>query len=100
MKRFFESLVAISAVVLSVNSFAQTPLPISQGGTGATTAQGAIANLGAASSGSNADITSLSGLTTPLSISQGGTGATTATSFFDTAYCNTVGYLIVRFTGE
>lgn len=25
--------------------------------------------------------------------------ATTATSFFDAAYCNTVGYLIVRFTG-
>ncbi|BCG45087.1 tail fiber protein [Escherichia phage O18-011] len=31
--------------------------------------------LGAASSGANSDITSLSGLTTPLSISQGGTGA-------------------------
>lgn len=33
--------------------------------------------LGAASSGANSDITSLSGLTTPLSISQGGTGSTT-----------------------
>ena len=33
---------------------------------------------GKASSGSNSDITSLSGLTTPLSIGQGGTGQTTA----------------------
>ena len=33
--------------------------------------------LGAASSGANSDITSLSGLTAPLSISQGGTGSTT-----------------------
>ncbi|WEU69025.1 putative tail fiber [Escherichia phage vB_EcoP_HC-25922] len=36
--------------------------------------------LGAASSGANSDITSLSGLTTPLSISQGGTGAKNAAS--------------------
>jgi hypothetical protein len=35
-------------------------------------------NLGAAASGANSDITSLSGLTTALSIAQGGTGATTA----------------------
>jgi hypothetical protein len=40
----------------------------------ATTARG---NLSAAKSGSNSDITSLSGLTTALSVSQGGTGATT-----------------------
>ena len=33
------------------------------------------ANIGAASSGANSDITSLSGLTTPLSIEQGGTGS-------------------------
>lgn len=34
------------------------------------------ANVGAAASGANSDITSLNGLTTPLSPSQGGTGAT------------------------
>jgi hypothetical protein len=53
-------------------------LNISNGGTGSTTASGARTNLGAASSGANSDITSLSGLTTALSILQGGTGATTA----------------------
>lgn len=34
------------------------------------------ANVGAASSGANSDITSLNGLTTPLSVAQGGTGVT------------------------
>lgn len=33
------------------------------------------ANVGAAASGANSDITSLNGLTTPLSVAQGGTGA-------------------------
>ena len=47
---------------------------ISNGGTGATTAINARSNLGAAASGANSDITSLSGLTTALSVSQGGTG--------------------------
>jgi hypothetical protein len=51
---------------------------ISNGGTGSTTSAGARTALGAASSGANSDITSLSGLTTPLSVGQGGTGATTA----------------------
>ena len=77
-------------------------LPVTQGGTGATTASGARTNLGAtgigsalftaataagarstisaAASGANSDITSLTGLTTPLSVAQGGTGATTAGS--------------------
>ncbi len=51
-------------------------LGILNGGTGANSAAGALANLGAAASGSNSDITSLSGLTTALSVAQGGTGAT------------------------
>jgi hypothetical protein len=55
-------------------------LEVSQGGTGATTAPSARTNLGAAMSGANMDITSLSGLSIPLSIPQGGTGATSATS--------------------
>jgi hypothetical protein len=47
---------------------------IANGGTGSTTASGARAALGAAASGANNDITSLSGLTTALSVVQGGTG--------------------------
>lgn len=81
-----------------------TPIVISDGGTGATTASAARLNLGitsfadaivtattgasvrttisAAASGANSDITSLSGLTTPLTVAQGGTGAATQTSGF------------------
>jgi hypothetical protein len=60
---------------------------ITAGGTGATTASGARGNLGAAASGANSDITSLSGLSTPLSTSQGGTGvnASTLGDVLDTA---------------
>jgi hypothetical protein len=70
----------------STNTFAQiqtftsgvslgVDLPVAEGGTGASTADTARNNLVAARSGSNTDITSLSGLTTPLSAGQGGTGA-------------------------
>lgn len=55
-------------------------IPLANGGTGATTALNARANLEAAASGANSDITSLTGLSTALSISQGGTGAITATA--------------------
>ena len=49
-------------------------LPISLGGTGATTVAGVRGNLGLAASGANSDIISLTGLTAPLSVSEGGTG--------------------------
>lgn len=49
-------------------------LPLANGGTAASTASAARANLGAAASGTNSDISALTGLTTPLSVAQGGNG--------------------------
>lgn len=79
-----------------------TPIAVSDGGTGSTTAGGARVNLGgtatgiavftaasaaagrvaisAAALGANSDITSLTGLTTPLTVAQGGIGKATVTS--------------------
>jgi hypothetical protein len=54
-----------------------SPLALALGGTNATTAADARANLGAAQLGVNNDITSIVGLTTPLSIAQGGTNGGT-----------------------
>ena len=56
------------------------PVPVNEGGTGATTASGARTNLSAAKSGANSDITSLTGLTTPLPVTEGGIGAATLTA--------------------
>ena len=64
---------------LRAGSLAGT-LAVTNGGTGATDGGTARSNLGAAASGSNGDITALSGLTTPLSVTQGGTGATSASA--------------------
>jgi len=53
---------------------ADLPVPISSGGTGHNAAGAATANaIGAAASGNNSDLTSITGLTTPLAISEGGT---------------------------
>jgi len=91
-----------SGIILASDptSFA-LPVTVGDGGTGATTASAARLNLGitafadgivtattgagvrtiigAAASGANSDITSLSGLTTALSVAQGGTGTTSST---------------------
>lgn len=52
-------------------------LPVNKGGTGGTDQAGARSGIGAAKSGSNNDITALTGLLTALSVAQGGTGVTT-----------------------
>jgi hypothetical protein len=56
-----------------------TQLAVAQGGTGGTTQSTARSGIGAAASGANSDITSLSALSSPLSVAQGGTGVTTST---------------------
>jgi hypothetical protein len=68
-----------------------TDLAVADGGTGASTASGARANLSAAASGANSDITSLTGLTTPLSLAQGGTAATSASTARTSLGATTVG---------
>ena len=57
-----------------------TDLAVVDGGTGASTASDARANLSAAVLGANSDITSITGLTTALTVAQGGTGSTTTTA--------------------
>lgn len=69
---------ATGALIAQMVQGNNTPVPVANGGTGATTASGARANLGAAASGANNDITTLTGLTTPLGVSEGGTGANVA----------------------
>jgi hypothetical protein len=54
------------------------PVPVTGGGTGASTAAGARGNLGAAAAGANADITALAGLAVPIPVTGGGTGASDA----------------------
>jgi hypothetical protein len=63
---------------IDINSLdVSSPLAVALGGTNATTASTARANLGAAKLGVNDDITSIVGMTTPLSVAQGGTNGNT-----------------------
>ncbi|MDL2342273.1 MAG: hypothetical protein QFB87_04320, partial [Patescibacteria group bacterium] len=87
---------SISANVLTLG-FTGT-LSVARGGTGSGTAAGARTNLGAAASGANSDITSLTGLTTALSVAQGGTGATSFTSN-GLLYGNGTGSVLVTAAG-
>jgi len=71
---------AFGAVQLNQSAAVSGSLAVANGGTGGTTQATARTGLGAAASGANSDITSLSGLTTALSVAQGGTGATSLSS--------------------
>ena len=62
---------------------------VGNGGTGANTAAGGRANLGAAGNGVNGDIFALTALSTPLSVSQGGTGSN-AQNFVDLSNPQTI----------
>ena len=69
----------VDTSAININDLDSTnPLTVALGGTGASAANIARNNLGAAKNGANSDISSLSGLTTALSVSQGGTGDSTA----------------------
>jgi hypothetical protein len=70
---------ALGTELSNVAAIFPNPVPVNKGGTNASTAAGARTQLGAAASGANSDISSLSGLSTPLSVGQGGTGASTTT---------------------
>ena len=73
-------------------------LAIASGGTGATSASGARLTLGAAGSGANSDITSLTGLTTALSVGQGGTGSATSPTNGQLLIGNGTGYTLAALT--
>ena len=73
-------------------------LAIASGGTGATSASGARLNLGAATAGANADITSLTGLTTALTVAQGGTGVATVPTNGQVLIGNGTGYSLAGIT--
>jgi hypothetical protein len=70
-----------NSVAITGGSIANiTPLEVASGGTGGSTASTARANLLAAQSGINADISQLAALTAPITIAQGGTGASSASA--------------------
>lgn len=78
MRRRFPILALLCAAI-ATPAFSQVSSPVlkvEDGGTGAGNPIGARANLGAAASGANSDITSITGLTTLLPPSEGGTGST------------------------
>lgn len=71
-------LAAVSLLAITAAFATPTHLSIQEGGTSGTTPATARAGIGAAESGANSSITSLTGLSTPLSLLQGGVGSNTA----------------------
>jgi hypothetical protein len=69
-----------AAIVGGTVTGLDTPLAITDGGTGANNIITARTNIEAAKSGVNSDITGLAALVTPLTIAQGGTNASNANS--------------------
>lgn len=80
---FANSIGVAQNLIVSGSLTLGSPLAVANGGTGATTASGARTNLGAAASGANSDITSLSGITggisTPTFIAFNTSGSTPPT---------------------
>ena len=70
----------VSLGTITAGTWNGNAIAVAHGGTGATDATTARANLSAAKSGANSDITSLTGLTTPLSATQGGTSFSSYTT--------------------
>ncbi|HKR07312.1 MAG TPA: hypothetical protein VJY62_21940, partial [Bacteroidia bacterium] len=56
-------------------------VPVASGGTGAVNPNNARGNLGAAASGANSDITSLTGIVTPIAVDAGGSGTSFLTGY-------------------
>lgn len=77
---FYNAMTSIQGATITGGTVSglSAPIAVLDGGTGATTAASARANLQAAQSGINADINALTALTTPVPITGGGTGATNA----------------------
>jgi hypothetical protein len=69
-----------AAIVGGTVTGLDTPLAITDGGTGANNIITARTNIEAAKSGVNSDITGLAALITPINVTQGGTGASNANS--------------------
>jgi hypothetical protein len=78
----------------------KSPMGLASGGTGGNTAATARAGLGAAASGANSDITSLTGLTTPLSVAQGGTGAASLSGFATSGANTNITSLTIPSSGQ
>ena len=77
-----------------------TPLSTSNNLTDLADKLVALANLGAAARGSNADITELKGLTVPLSVAQGGTGSgTPAWTTYTPTFSAQTGSVTVAYVG-
>jgi hypothetical protein len=88
----------LSTGSVSLSSNVSGTLPVLNGGTGATTPTGALTNLGAAASGANSDITSLTALTTPLPTTEGGTGLSSVTAN-EVVIGNTSGTALTQVSG-